>query len=136
MISWGSPKKYQDKGSNPNHTPAKKPSWYCKKLKAKHNYIYKSTTAFGASQHQWIWENYECSGCRKQKTKDMKNKLNLNKEQVQVVCLDCGAKYKKKEKEVMGVWIGDCDICGAKQVSCAAAGHDFGIYSIDPSWTK
>ena len=49
--------------------------------------------------------------------------------EIHVVCLECGKKHDRKHKEIMGVWIGDCDMCGAKQVSCAAAGHDFGIYN-------
>ena len=48
--------------------------------------------------------------------------------EIKIVCLDCGRKYKKKDKSVMGVWIDSCDICGKKQVPCADAGHDFGIY--------
>ena len=50
---------------------------------------------------------------------------------IETVCLDCGRKNKTKEKSVMGIWIDDCDMCGAKQVGCADAAHDFGIYSTD-----
>lgn len=47
---------------------------------------------------------------------------------INVVCLECGRKYDKKGKTVMGTWIDTCDICG-EHTACAAAGHDFGIYS-------
>ena len=46
---------------------------------------------------------------------------------IQTICLPCGRKYKTKEKIAFGVWIDDCDICGKKDISCAAAWHDFGI---------
>lgn len=48
---------------------------------------------------------------------------------IRTVCLPCGKKYDKKKKQSVGVWMDTCDICGAKNVGCAAAGHDFGIYS-------
>lgn len=60
----------------------------------------------------------------------MTNSPSIRKREVYTVCLDCGKKYKTKEKSVMGIWIDDCDICGKKQVSCAAAVHDFGIYEM------
>ena len=45
------------------------------------------------------------------------------------VCLECGNRYDTKRKQSMGVWKGDCDICGAEDIACASAPHDFGIYS-------
>ncbi len=45
------------------------------------------------------------------------------------ICLNCGRKHDKKNKTVMGVWNDTCEMCGAKDVACADAGHDFGIYS-------
>lgn len=48
---------------------------------------------------------------------------------IQTVCIPCGKANDKKHKGVMGVWIGTCDMCGAKDTGCAAAGHDFGIYA-------
>ena len=48
---------------------------------------------------------------------------------IYTVCLDCGKKYGKKDKGVMGVWLDTCDICGKVGVGCADAGHDFGIYN-------
>jgi hypothetical protein len=44
-------------------------------------------------------------------------------------CTDCGQKYGKKEKGMMGMWKDTCQICGKKDVPCASAPHDFGIYS-------
>lgn len=49
--------------------------------------------------------------------------------QVFTVCLRCGQKYSKKNKSTFGVWKSDCDICGEKDVFCADAQHDFGIYN-------
>jgi hypothetical protein len=51
------------------------------------------------------------------------------KKEIQQVCLDCGNKYKTKEKAVFGMWMGNCDMCGKKDTYVAAAGHDFGIYN-------
>lgn len=51
------------------------------------------------------------------------------KKQIQTICLPCGKKHDKKHKTIMGIWTGTCDMCGAKGVPCAAAGHDFGIYN-------
>lgn len=45
------------------------------------------------------------------------------------VCFSCGKKYDRKNKLVMGAWIGDCTICGEKGVTVADGPHDFGIYS-------
>jgi hypothetical protein len=47
------------------------------------------------------------------------------------VCLECGNKHRGKNKEMFGTWIDTCDMCGKKNVSCASAPHDFGIYSSD-----
>lgn len=52
----------------------------------------------------------------------------MKKEIVQV-CFFCGNVYKKKDKEVFGMWKGTCDMCGKEDVWVAAAGHDFGIYN-------
>lgn len=49
--------------------------------------------------------------------------------EILVVCLPCGHKNDHKNKSVMGAWIDTCDICGEKDVPCASAPHDFGIYS-------
>ena len=57
-------------------------------------------------------------------------KLTLEKKKIiREVCLECGRKNDRKHKSSFGVWIGNCDMCGAKNVSCASAAHDFGIYS-------
>lgn len=53
------------------------------------------------------------------------------KKEILTVCLECGRKYDRKHKSSFGVWIDTCDICGQENVACAAAGHDFGIYSSD-----
>lgn len=45
------------------------------------------------------------------------------------VCLPCGQAIDKKHKTTMGCWMDTCDICGEKNVPCADAAHDFGIYS-------
>lgn len=60
--------------------------------------------------------------------KNKKVKMRLLKV-IKTVCLDCGEKYDKKHKSAMGIWIGNCDLCGKKKVECADAAHDFGIYS-------
>lgn len=51
------------------------------------------------------------------------------KKVILTVCLPCGNKNDRKNKTSMGVWTDTCDICGAKNVNCASAPHDFGIYS-------
>jgi len=51
------------------------------------------------------------------------------KENIVTVCLNCGKKYGQKYKEVFGCWTDTCDICFKKNVVCASAPHDFGIYS-------
>ena len=48
---------------------------------------------------------------------------------ISICCLECGKKYDTKHKTCYGVWTDDCDICGSKNVDCASAGHDFGIYN-------
>ena len=48
---------------------------------------------------------------------------------ISIICLPCGQKNDKKHKSSMGVWTGDCDLCGKKNVPVADAAHDFGIYS-------
>ena len=45
------------------------------------------------------------------------------------ICRDCGSQYDKKHKAAFGLWKADCGICGKKQVWCASASHDYGIYS-------
>ena len=69
---WGTPKEYQHAFEHPAiGMPAKKPSWYCKKLKGKHDFKYNST-----SQYSWDKDhatiNYICSGCGKNKCKSVK----------------------------------------------------------------
>ena len=54
---------------------------------------------------------------------------NIKKKDILTCCISCGKKYGDKEKGMLGVWKDDCDICGAKDVPCASAPHDFGIYS-------
>jgi len=49
--------------------------------------------------------------------------------QIHIVCINCGKKNDKKKKFAFGSWMGNCDMCGAKDVQCADAAHDFGIYS-------
>ena len=52
------------------------------------------------------------------------------KKEILTVCLDCGNKNNRKpNKGSMGVWNDTCDMCGKKNVPCASAPHDFGIYS-------
>jgi len=46
-----------------------------------------------------------------------------------VCCLPCGQARDRKNKGVFGTWTDTCDICGIKDVPCASAPHDFGIYS-------
>lgn len=46
------------------------------------------------------------------------------------VCFECGEKYGKLPKRAIGVWKGDCGICGHKDVPCADAGHDFQIWEM------
>lgn len=48
---------------------------------------------------------------------------------IETVCLPCGKKYGKKNKPAMGIWMGNCDLCGKEYVSVADAAHDFGIFS-------
>jgi len=48
---------------------------------------------------------------------------------ISTVCIPCGQKNDKKNKASFGAWIDTCDICGEKNVPCADAAHDFGIYS-------
>ncbi len=51
------------------------------------------------------------------------------RKKIYTVCLNCGNKNKKKHKQFMGCWIDTCDMCGDKNVRCASAQHDFGIYN-------
>lgn len=52
------------------------------------------------------------------------------KEIISTVCLPCGRKNNKKpNKGAFGMWLGDCDMCGATTIPVADAAHDFGIYS-------
>ena len=53
----------------------------------------------------------------------------MNMKKIFDVCLSCGDKYGKKQKEAFGCWLAPCDICGKENVSCASAQHDFGIYN-------
>lgn len=53
----------------------------------------------------------------------------MKKKEILTVCLDCGNKHGTKDKKMMGVWKDTCDMCGKKDVPCASASHDFGIYS-------
>jgi len=47
-------------------------------------------------------------------------------------CFKCGKRYgTKKNKGAIGIWNDTCDLCGAKDVPCASAPHDFGVYSND-----
>ncbi len=55
--------------------------------------------------------------------------MHKPKKIISVVCLPCGQKNNKKHKSSFGVWTDTCDICGTKDVPCADAAHDFGIYS-------
>ena len=54
--------------------------------------------------------------------------LNLNNMEIHNVCLECGRKNDKKNKQAFGMWKAKCDMCG-KEDWCADAGHDFGIYN-------
>jgi hypothetical protein len=51
--------------------------------------------------------------------------------EILTVCLDCGNKNcsPNKRGKTMGIWNDTCDMCGKKDVPCASAPHDFGIYS-------
>lgn len=55
----------------------------------------------------------------------------MTKKEILTCCMPCGNKYIKDSKrgKTMGVWKDTCDICGAIDVTCASAPHDFGIYS-------
>lgn len=76
MVTWGSPKEYQQKDHNPNSNPAKLPkprSKYCKKLKGSHDMQLKSKEL-----HKWWppeqgkgtwWEEWRCTACQR---KDLK----------------------------------------------------------------
>ena len=51
---------------------------------------------------------------------------------IMTICLECGNKYGKKDKQgAIGVWNDTCDMCGKTNVACASAQHDFGIYNND-----
>lgn len=52
-----------------------------------------------------------------------------DKKQIYNCCLACGKKFGTKHKKVFGMWKGTCDMCNKKDIFCAAAGHDFGIYN-------
>lgn len=47
------------------------------------------------------------------------------------ICLDCGEKVDRKHKTSFGIWKGDCEMCGEKDVLCADAAHDFGYYKTE-----
>lgn len=53
----------------------------------------------------------------------------MAKKEIHTVCMPCGQARDHKHKRAMGVWIGNCDICGLEGVPVADAGHDFGIYN-------
>lgn len=57
--------------------------------------------------------------------------VKKEKKPILVVCMPCGNKHisDKKRGKTMGVWNDTCDMCGATDVHCASAPHDFGIYS-------
>lgn len=50
------------------------------------------------------------------------------KKVVNTVCLPCGRENDNINKQCFGVWNDTCDMCGAENVPCADARHDFGIY--------
>lgn len=45
-------------------------------------------------------------------------------------CHECGKKYGRVPTRVIGMWNGTCSICGATNVACAAAGHDYLIWEM------
>lgn len=45
-------------------------------------------------------------------------------------CHDCGERYGTVPTRAIGVWSGTCSICGATNVTCAAAGHDYQIWEM------
>jgi len=56
----------------------------------------------------------------------------INEKIIQTCCFECGKKYgTKKDKGAIEIWRDTCDICHSKNVYCASASHDFGIYSND-----
>lgn len=57
------------------------------------------------------------------------NNLDKKQQLISVCCMKCGKKYDTKNKSVIGVWTGNCQICGKINVPVADAAHDFGIYS-------
>jgi hypothetical protein len=65
----------------------------------------------------------------KKTTKTATNTSMKNKKEIVTICIPCGNKNDRKQKQVIGCWIDTCDMCGKKNVSCASAPHDFGIYS-------
>ena len=55
----------------------------------------------------------------------------MTKKKIYTVCIKCGIANNKKHQKggVFGCWIDTCDMCGDKNVPCASAQHDFGIYN-------
>ena len=45
------------------------------------------------------------------------------------ICWDCATRYgyRSEESRVMGVWSGDCDLCGTKHTGLTNAYHDWGL---------
>lgn len=80
-------------------------------------------------QQKHDWEQFEYPKLLEQAKQAEKEFAAFMNREVVTVCLDCGKKYDTKNKSTFGIWNGNCDICGKKDVPCADAAHDFGIYS-------
>lgn len=65
------------------------------------------------------------------KAKDTKSCSLKPSTELHTMCLECAKTLSKKSKSSFGVWNDTCDFCGKKDVPCASAGHDFGVYNTE-----
>ncbi len=69
MISWHSPKEYQERHRNPNSDPAKLPkpkAKYCKKFKGPHRFgvwYHKESALYKSGEESWFTR--VCEGCKR-----------------------------------------------------------------------
>ena len=49
---------------------------------------------------------------------------------VNEICPECGEKYGMHLKDVMGIWLSHCAICG-RHIGVANALHDFGMSDVE-----
>jgi hypothetical protein len=78
-IEYGTPKELQKKSHSSGSNPAKKPSWYCKKLKGKHDFIRTGAEPVKFMNSDKVFVYLKCRGCFKQKI-ETKTRYELQEE--------------------------------------------------------